>query len=441
MDMKMNSFKKTCLIPLLTALTPLTLQATPAFATGGGGASSSGGGELRPRGDAAAWFIGPNQPIRTCFEISPTSGVNLQMATQSFLHAMEIWRDYIQEKRVNEFIWNITLGPTPPGVSTPPELEVRLSTQVEIIDHCDESIELKVYFGVNNNPLIESLKAGLAHPIEFAHRTEYSPERGRGKGVIWIASQAEMRAQEVDPNPQFTWSDPYLLSGALAHALGHVLGCEHAAGTLMNEDIAHDLLYASGWAGRNTPGLSDYLLNHIDRERELFYCQGLDCPTNYTGTLSRVPALQQETQNTFRLFVGRPATGPILARLHSSENRPGSDAVILTISDQRGTRDFPIRFLQLANTFDSGSNAFYIYRHIGDHAGSMTWILGGTMSANSGYVRLGMIQDAQGQRRMITIALNSGSPELSGPLTISYIDHGQQRTLLDTASEFERVIH
>lgn len=138
-------------------------------------------------------------------------------------------------------------------------------------------------------------KAEYYNPIAFAHRANYDLDAAWGKGFVWVAPKA---------SPHLSWDFPYRLHGIVLHEVGHVLGCEHVRGTILTEDIANLIRTAS-----TSPEHVKALLTTIDGEAELKL--RMNDLFDYKGKISRWGI--EETEKTFKLFVGRAPVGKVLA--------------------------------------------------------------------------------------------------------------------------------
>lgn len=209
----------------------LSLPVGPANGTDVGSA-----GDNVPDEHLAAWFVAGHGPIRVCFEVAPDFGVTRAEARAALVEALRLWGKYFEPRRI--------------------ALEPRYA-----IDHCSADTELAVYFGVES-ARVKAAKGQFYNPTAFVHREKFDRDIPRGKGFVWVAKQASIRAAPPFPD----WRRGGRLLAVLLHELGHVYGSDHVPGTIMAAEISE--LLDSAW--------SETELARIDHCRELApcnYCQ------------------------------------------------------------------------------------------------------------------------------------------------------------------------
>lgn len=173
-----------------------------------GGFVGNGAAEGRGHAEGAAWFLG-NSPILAC-----ASDPGLLPAFES---ALGKWRRYMEEKQI-----------TKQRAGLPP-----IAMNARILSECDGSEEL----------LLEILPDAAGAELSAAEIFSYDENLGRGQGRIWLNAKV--------------LRNPATLESQLLHQLGHVFGCDHVRGTIMDEAVPKEELNPDP---------------HIDGARELFLC-------------------------------------------------------------------------------------------------------------------------------------------------------------------------
>jgi hypothetical protein len=256
--------------------------------------------------------------------VDPAFGVSEETVRSAVVEAEHAWEMYFYTKKISSKIALVT-SYSPVACSFPNDLTY--------------------YFGARPSEVEEAMKKHT-HPVAFANRTEWDIKKGWGKGFIWIAPQGALGRDQAGRNfPD--WSLKYNLTGILMHELGHVYGVDHIPQTIMDGNIAEFL------QGSDTER-KDHLAS-IDSYRDLSIC--LWCPFSKTGSvglsLSQLPGNNPYAfAPNFALLAGRPAVGPVLARVEGTF----TDGVVLHLEDFDGEIDLPIEFDQWSGA-DLGLNA------------------------------------------------------------------------------------
>jgi hypothetical protein len=318
MDKKTNmktNLKKSAII----AMGLLAINVS-AFAAAGGAGGGNGGDNVPPD-TGAAWFLGADQKIKTCYEIFPgfpADGPSLEATLRSVFAS---WKNYTMGEE-KEF-----------------KPEHQISMDVEFVP-CDGTQELAIYLGTDSSN-IDTAKNQYVDPIGFAQRSEYDADLKRGRGFVWV---------KLD-----NWSADQL-HGIFMHEIGHVLGCGHIGGTIMDSGIA-DMV---GTAGRTMKPIEKASMFQIDQERFLSY--------PYFGVVDVAASFPDGgTDNTkmlqgaFQYFVGRAAIGDLSARFHWD-----SKTMVVTLTDSLGSTDVQLQILQQFEEYSSGTMAFRTYWHESD---------------------------------------------------------------------------
>jgi len=267
-----------------------------------GNGSVGNGGDNHPADNGTAWFLG-DRTIRICYEVSPTftsSNVDYRANIDSALH---VWDDYLA-------VLNGQLS-----------IQLPLTAQHVYLDKCDGTQDLAIYFGVTN-ALVEAAKSNYVNPTGFARRSEYNASKGWGKGFIWIAAENSVSPKFNFPN----WTLPHNLHGMLLHEFGHVLGCDHVDGTIMQENI------------------SDLLSAETDSETRRMRLTNIDGNKFLVPAGNRIFRGTGVSADTFEIMTGRRHVGEITISLDASNN---FREVTVVIGDQAGTTRIPVLFSAL----------------------------------------------------------------------------------------------
>jgi hypothetical protein len=259
-----------------------------------GGYSGGGGDRLRGFSDGAAWFNGSNRKIRVCQDVASDFGKSMTDTRASVEKAFGIWKDYLTKKKLYD--------------GNHPALGFTL--QLDFQNACDGSEDLKFYFGTRDESVEQGLKA-YVDPVAMAVRTEYHREQMWARGFVWVAKTGEKNPVTNYPD----WSGKNRLLGILLHELGHVFGCDHVPGTIMDEGIVSMLSQSD---------LSSPMLAQIDITRELYRCDS--CAMKVQGHIEvwGDPEGNTEHENvrTGRLYkqlFGRPIENEMYLDLEKAE--------------------------------------------------------------------------------------------------------------------------
>ena len=199
--------------------------------------------------EVQAWFLGHDREIKWCIQTAPGAleHVDLWFFKDLVDRSIAAWTKYIADKRVNRRL---------------PTGEPPLATRWSYLGTCKDargSQDIAFYFG-NGHDEPNAFRHEFKSPTAFAIRTDYDQSLGWGKGFVWLSD--EMTS---------TFNIERLLP-LVAHEIGHVYGCEHIEGTVMDAAIARRV---------NSPlpvlGTANYVTTvNIDGDRELYFCH--DCP-------------------------------------------------------------------------------------------------------------------------------------------------------------------
>jgi hypothetical protein len=295
----------------------------PVSTIGFAGAESSGGLEHDLQAIGAAWFLNfpdhPHEKIRVCVIDAPSRLARDRIDHPTLVKwAFSNWSSYLLEKHTLD------------DASTPWDAR-QLVTKIEVSPSCQGGEDLRVYFG-SSDADVEKAKLHYHDPIAMAERMSYDTTSGWGKGLIWI--EPEM-TEELD------------LRGILLHEIGHVLGCEHVSGTIMDGDLARYLPPGS----MSSEDLRARTLTHIDGSKELYVCKF--CSGTYTSGSHPIPS-------AFKALLKRDPVGAASVVFQKTAATPMPMGV-LALSDATGTTSFRIlTWMKNASFSDSNPSIFKV---------------------------------------------------------------------------------
>lgn len=386
----------------MRALTFILLLPCLSFAIGirsDRGGMDSTGGDIRSEDRGAAWFLrGTNKsiPITFCIEASANFGRDIPELKSLVEFAFKKWENYMQVKRVN---LNSDLLPIP----SEDQIETNLSFQAR----CTRETELKFYFGQENS-FIKKIQEKYERPIAFSERLSYDPSVGRAKGIVWI----------INPNLQDTsipnWNIDVNLKAILLHEVGHVLGCEHKMGTIMDRDIHRYFFSTQEDLDDGVPELSEYSrrrLTSIDHSAEVHFCES--CQFNYEGF--PFPTTTEEVRpKLIKQLTGVDFKNFVRSRLSKiQEKRPEQKyQVNLLIEDGEQAKTLTIEFDRLKRTtIPNELSSFLRYRMFTDDIGNITFdYMKKTYGTSiSGEISYGKMMGADGKTYIIVMERNLSS--------------------------------
>jgi len=281
------------------------------------GAGGHGIDDLRPD-HGAAWFLQKGRPIKYCVEVGGHFGVDSRVLLPEIDAAFKQWTTYLK-KRI-------------------PESPV--NTQGVYIGDCKDTKgaeNLSFYFGVSND-LVTRAMVHYDNPIAMAQKTDYKTETGWGKGFVWA-----INSQERDPKQKYpNWSNETSRYVMILHELGHVFGCDHIDGTVMQSGLA-------GYIRTQPTSLN----KSIDWEMNVVDC--FNCTFRggfYQKTSPRFYGWHSPDNGkaTFKRFVGRDPIGDVNVKYLTSlngertafEDYVESYKAIYEISDNSGAYRFSL---------------------------------------------------------------------------------------------------
>lgn len=317
------------IIITILLFTPLTLWAT-------GGSSGTGGGDRTNWDTDAAWFIGADRSIKICTQVSPDFGFSQEKINAGIRDVFKVWENYAQQRKI-EYSNDYKNQLLP--------VNERISFKIEILPNCDGGENLKLYLGVTT-PEVDQAKIKYVNSVGIAERISFNSVDGFGKGFIWIGKLDWDSWEKTNHENLFL-----RFIGILSHELGHVFGCDHVAGTIMDKDI-HFYLSSSS---------RDLLqkVYSIDYNRQLKPC--FKCWSEFTGVRKKVTSLGVLPE-VFNIITGRVAGGVSRIKLVKETQ----DKYYLELSDDQEHLRLSIRFNGSINSLENtGTSIFYV-----DHAES-----------------------------------------------------------------------
>jgi len=281
------------------------------------GVQSSGGGadDFRP---APAFFLayGNRQTVRICVEPAPEFGVKASELKKMVSTAFEKWAAYIPLKKLDILASDYVI-----------------QTQYSLMEKCDGSENLKVYFGTEDET-VKTFRNQFTRPFGFAQvvRKQADPNKLDSYGIIWIAPTGFVDPKEIIPS--WTEKNRDVLGALVLHEMGHVFGNQHVHGTVMTGNIAEYLEEDSAF--NSTPkNLPRY--QEIDSMIELITC--IECKTDYPAaeTYASVQSPDQPASDwakAFRLLSGRDPVGKMELIFRKLGQYTGDGALILRDSTE-----------------------------------------------------------------------------------------------------------
>jgi len=336
---------------------------SPLFAVGG--SSGSGGGD-HSKLDSGAWFVGSERTIKICVQVSQDFGVPINKINEAIKDVFSVWENYILNRKVEQYKER-------DGLYKPIEAVFRISFKTEILPNCDGNENLKLYLG-DTSAEVEKAKNKYINPIGIAERTDNKRIDGFGKGFIWIAKPRLF-------GPDNSTAENHFLKfvGVLSHELGHVFGCDHVAGTIMDKDI--DLYLSPTTYPTNAPK-TDFakMVYSIDYKRQLIPC--LNCWPEYSGKHDR-PTQLGVSPDFFRILTGRRIEG--VSRIKFNMKIP--DQYFFEISDDHEQIILPVRLNNNIHWLENtGSAVFYVYRSYTDGEHFFRRLFGGSIGIIQGQI-------------------------------------------------------
>jgi hypothetical protein len=374
----------------LAALVLLILLPTVAMA----GHELGNGTDNPDPSEDSAWFIAqasdPNRTFTYCLEISPDFGAQEKDIQQSIDTSMSVWTDYIQKKSINDRF--TALGH-------------RIVSQGTLQATCDGTQDLTFYFGATNDE-IKIQKTKYANPTAFVYRESFSPKTSWAKGFVWVAS-----AGTIDPSRPFPdWKRTASLTGILLHEFGHILGCGHVSGTIMDADLSSLIA---------TYDIHDENLLKIDYSKELTLSTN---GAQYDGSFG------DDDSDAFQNFFARSPVGYVRARLVTS---PSGD--LIHVTDDRGTLDLKLNFSANSRTDFPWATDLFKGVFFDQIIGLTVHVIG---RPNQAYAQYGSAQTTSHKQVTIIKEVNAAKPSdegygvpLSGPINLKYMKDGQLKTL------------
>lgn len=382
----------------LTLIAAALLSAASAVAQSGGeGSKGGGGGDVKRPIDGSMWFPeyrSFGRPIRYCVHISPKFGYSEEQVKAMVEETFVTWTRYFDE-RVRESVTDPTYGP------------VTRLTQAPV---CDATADLRFELGTTSDE-IEAGKKEYTQPIAFGKRLN-GPEPYWFHGYVWLANPGEAWTDRQKEHPVDWATDPRYLRLALLHEWGHIFGCEHVSGTIMDERF---YLYMSSWQANIAQAM------FIDQTRELY---------RESGQAVRLRAKPEHTVSAegVREFFGLNFGGSDLViekeknYNHSLTSWKPWTRFRITVSHEKKSRAFNADRMDTSGTM-SGRNVFQ---------GPLTFQ---DQRKNYSTTWSGDFRNARGERIGIQIEYNADSMNTMGGAWTLYLIKDNQRSWFGTYEE------
>jgi hypothetical protein len=362
------------------------------------GGDKGNGAEIIDEVNRAAWFRG-KLARHACVIIDPNFGIPEKVVFDAIHDAEKSWTSYLREKGIEADIGLMNTW-----------------SQGKDSWGCRMDPRITYYFG-GDAPEVQEAKSKLPNHVAFAQRTHFDIKKGESEGFIWVAPQGSLERQG---RPYPDWTLDYNLAGILRHELGHVYGVDHIAETIMDERVADFLLLSDRERHERLAGIDSY--------RDLFIC--LECYVDRTGSLGfdKGAGVHEATAN-FEFLVGKPAVGPVIARIEGEWTRSAR----LIIDDFAGSYSFDIEIGSLGAKGDQGG----IFRtaRIGDKGQTIVEaiphgprVLYGTLSTQAG-AKIPVIVELNMTTQVELAARASGPSATIDGLVIKTFNQGLPRIL------------
>lgn len=325
-----------------------------------GGAGTHGGDTINPA-LIAGWFFDEKRVIRVCTELNPKFGVSAPEVRQVITRAFSTWQAYFLERsRV------YVVG--------------RPSFNLAFLNRCDGSEDLRFYLGMTS-PEVEAEKRYYRAPYAFSRRTAFKIKEYWGKGFVWVRNGGN-----GFPN----WKSPGQLDAFIRHEIGHILGCDHTEGTIMDRDIAKILQkYVGDLKGEEQ-------LTWIDLMRELMLSK------KRVYTFKPFWHYYRQVQKTMQFVLGRDwkyDKESVKMELHFDSDAKGKNQLVISDKSYRQTLKLEWGFGAL---FTTGNQVF---RYLGHGSQGVAWGEG----ASEGQTLYGKITLANGKRYPVLLLRNHGT--------------------------------
>ena len=288
----------------------------------------AGNGTDNEKFGGTSWFLNQNRSVSYCYDESATFFVSKDDVEKGLADAFEQWRAYVDAKKINAR--RVAAGNS----------KLTLATTFVLKPRCDGSEDLKFYLG-SDNARVKDYRKNYESPVAFAGQTAYDPVQGWGKGFVWLAP-----AGSIDPVQQFpNWHlSLATFNAVILHEVGHVLGCGHVSGTIMDENLSALLQHLIA---------APFSFLKIDSTRELAVCA--DCEVVTSGSVGGSESFTASARQTFSYFTGKPAgVGPLTGTLTLSADLTSATLVLADLQNH-----FPFRIALQATVLDAPIRSGY----------------------------------------------------------------------------------
>jgi len=228
------------------------------------------GGDVIATLPAEAWFLSEideredtfshrpsdRRAVDVCLRISPDFGLTVEEAKELFEEATATWHRYLNAQDIH---------------LKKDGKKFRPATRLDWVD-CSKSPSLEILLGVSDARVNEHRRK-FVNPIAYAWPTSPGGNSGWGKGYLWF-SPRNSHAPNFPNWKSGTLADKSHFLQTAIHEWGHVVGCDHVAGTIMRPDILAYLQKDAGgdsFARRYADNQirHNLLLGNIDGELQL----------------------------------------------------------------------------------------------------------------------------------------------------------------------------
>ncbi len=285
-------------------------------------AGREGNGVENGKQNHRAWFLDKDRTIHYCVMKTSNFGFTDQEVDDLIVKSFKTWSNYNVTHTGNTYSF---------------------ASKIERQDLCDDSEDLKFYFGVINNQIKADMPQYVL-PRAFAELENYDLLSRWGKGHVWL----------IQPGTAFyapkQWA-PEALEATILHEMGHIFGCSHVPGTIMDDELSKYLTWSSqNFKSMNIP------YSHIDWQREL-----IAWPNNLMQVVWPYNSADQYMKNwAFQTLLNRDAIGESSEEF-VIENASSFEAKgKLVLTDSKEKVEFPF-LMNMQNTITRIGQEFTVF--------------------------------------------------------------------------------
>lgn len=263
------------------------------------GVESSGGADNYV--PTPAWFRDEDTilPIHACLDVSPDFGISKSDLQKLVQDEWAIWLNYMNYKDIIRIQHD-------KDTNTDSDWYM-ITTVLQVEPNCVGDEDLKFYFGTSS-PEVVAASSQFTQPLAFSQPTTPYGNHWR-KGFIWV-SAPEVYTDKIHEKRFPEWSVNGKTSDGLhdiiRHEFGHVLGCGHIDGTVMDATL--------GFYYGNAPQIEGYRPNQIDWKYQLDLAGGSKLQPKLFSDVMFSDALNGTTAGQNYVGVGYDIINPSIVR-------------------------------------------------------------------------------------------------------------------------------